>query len=145
MDSKHLRPMSPFDSLTTPSYLDILKLMLPYTPPSMQHMLAVFIKFSEFQYTIRHFYGFPKDSRTPDILETLQCYMGPEMNAQMEQFQSMMNMMDMMNGTMSPEQQDIFEQYSHIFEEELSRAENRDMKGEHAHERMDEPPGNEEH
>lgn len=145
MDPKHPRPMSLFDSLTAPPSLDILKWMLPYTPPSMQHMLAVYIKFTEFQYTIHHFFGFPNGSEPPNIFDALKCYMGPEMNEQMEQMPNMMSMMDMMNGAMSPEQKDIFEQYSHIFEEELSRAETCDAKGVHAHERMDEPPGNEEY
>ena len=145
MESKPLKPMSPFDILTTPAYLDVLKIMLPFTPSSAQHMLAVLIKFTEFQYTIRHFFGFPKEYKTSDLLDTLQCYMDPKLNEQLAQVKDLLNMMDMMNGNMSSEQKDIFEQYSHIFEEELSRAESRDKKGESAHERMDESSGYEKH
>lgn len=145
MEQKTPRPMSLFDSLTALPCLDILKCMLPYTPPSMQHILAVYIKFTEFQYTIYHFFGFPNELKPPNIFDTIKGYMEPDIKEQMEQIQNIMNMMDMMSGTMSPEQQDIFEQYSHIFEEELSQAETCDTKGVRAHERMDESPGNEEY
>ena len=52
--------MTPFDMLVTSSSLYTLKLMLPFTPASMQRSLAIYIKFSELKSTMEHFYGFRK-------------------------------------------------------------------------------------
>ena len=57
MESKTQKPMTPFDVLTTPSHLYTLKLLLPYTPPSMQHFFAIYIKLQELTYTFQHFQG----------------------------------------------------------------------------------------
>ena len=58
MDQKFPKPMTPFDSLVTPHHLYLMKLLLPYVPPAFQRMLACYIKFMEFQYTLEHFQGF---------------------------------------------------------------------------------------
>ena len=128
MERKKPRPMTYFDSLTMPPYLHSLKMMLPFTPASMQRMIAVYIKFLELQYTIEHFQGFPAGSSSGNILDELIRYMSPEEQEQMEQMQNMMNMMDMMQGMMSPDQQETFEQYSQMFEQELSQAQNQESK-----------------
>lgn len=94
MDKKPPRPMTPFDELVTPGSLYTLKLVLPYTPPKLQRMLGIYIKFMEFQFTLEHFYGVPTASSS-SILEDLKSYMGPEEQEQMEQMEGMMNMMEM--------------------------------------------------
>lgn len=42
-----------FDTLYTTNHLQMLKLLLPYLDVDQQHLLAIFIKWQEFQYTIR--------------------------------------------------------------------------------------------
>ena len=55
MDPGKPLPMTPFDSLTSSGELQMLKLLLPYTPPSVQRMLAFFIRFTELQRAVRYF------------------------------------------------------------------------------------------
>ena len=72
MEQKPPRLMTPFDSLITPPGLYTLKLLLPYTPPSAQHFLAVYIKFAELSYTMEHFRRFPPSGtlqRTESLYE----------------------------------------------------------------------------
>ncbi len=94
MEQKPPRLMTPFDNLVTPPNLYTLKLLLPYTPLSMQRMLGIYIKFLELHHTFEHFYGFgnPDSSR---IFDTLKDYMKPEEKEMMEQMEMMMNMMEM--------------------------------------------------
>ncbi len=99
MEPKSPRLMTPFDSLVTPPDLYTLKLLLPYTPPSAQHFLAVYIKFAELRQTIESFRGFPSSSHTPEIFNELKPYMGQEAQDTFEQMEVMMNMMEMMQHT----------------------------------------------
>lgn len=105
MEHNPPRLMTPFDNLTTPYHLYALKLMLPYTPPSMQRTLGIYIRFSELRYTLEHFHGFgnPDSSK---ILDTLKDYMGPEEKEMMEQMEMVMNMMEMTKG--QPDMSDMF-------------------------------------
>ena len=66
-----------------------LKLMLPYTPASMQRMLGLFLKFLEFQYTMKHFYGFGSEKSPSDALTALKDLMSPEEQDMMEQMEMM--------------------------------------------------------
>lgn len=123
MEQNSLKPMTPFDQLVTPSFLYSLKLLLPYTPKSLQQFLAVYIKVSELHYTIKHFQGFPSDTSSGNILESLKPFMNPSEKEMMEQMSSMMNMMDMvqnMQGILDPEQQEMFDMYNAIFETKLN-------------------------
>ena len=45
-------PMTPFDLETTDDSLRMMKLFLPYLPPSYQKMLGIYIKFHELQHTL---------------------------------------------------------------------------------------------
>lgn len=99
MNQKFPKPMTPFDSLVTPHHLYLMKLLLPYVPPAFQRMLACYIKFMEFQYTLEHFQGFSSSSdETSHILNDLKPYMDPGEQEMMEQMESMMNMMEMVQG-----------------------------------------------
>lgn len=88
--------MTPFDCLTTPHWLYMLKLMLPYTPNKIQHSLAVFIRFQEMRYTANHFHGFYDSSHTSNVLNDIRPYMAPSEQEIMEQMESMMNIMELM-------------------------------------------------
>lgn len=94
MEQKPPRLMTPFDNLVTPPNLYTLKLILPYTPLSMQRMLGIYIKFLELRHAFEHFYGF-ENSDSSRILEALKDYMKPEEKEMMEQMEMMMNMMEM--------------------------------------------------
>lgn len=147
MDCKAPRPMTPFDELVTPPHLYTLKLMLPYTPPSAQRMMGIYIKFLEFKNTLEHFQGFKRPA-PGSILEELKDFMKPEEREMMEQMEMFMNMMemaqsmqpppdspgdgtqagpesrpmDMMKSLLTPEQQDMFNMYSSIFDGEIPSA-----------------------
>ncbi len=105
MEQNPPRPMTPFDNLTTPPGLYALKLMLPYTPASMQRTLGIYIKFSELRYAMEYFHGF-KNPDSSKIFDTLKNYMGPEEKEMMEQMEMMMNMMEMTKG--QPDMSDMF-------------------------------------
>ena len=94
-----------FSNLTTPPGLYALKLMLPYTPASMQRTLGIYIKFSELRYAMEYFHGF-KNPDSSKIFDTLKNYMGPEEKEMMEQMEMMMNMMEMTKG--QPDMSDMF-------------------------------------
>jgi len=96
MESNFTKLMTPFDCTTTPDWLYIIKLMLPYTPEKLQHSLAVFIRFQEMQYTLRYFHGFSKKKVSDNILNDIKPYMEPSAQEMMEQMESMMSMMEMM-------------------------------------------------
>ena len=97
MEHKPPKPMTPFDNMVTPPFLYTLKLMLPYTPPSTQRMLGIYIKFLELRYTLSHFNGFG-NADSSRLFDLLMDYMGPEEQEMMEQMEMLMNMMEMMQG-----------------------------------------------
>lgn len=96
MEHKSTKLMTPFDCTTTPDWLYMMKLMLPYTPEKLQHSLAVFIRFQEMQHTLRHFQGFSKGKLSNNILSDLRPYMDSSAQEMVEQMESMMSMMEMM-------------------------------------------------
>lgn len=167
MEQHPPKPMTPFDNLVTPPFLYTLKLLLPYTPPSIQRFFGVYIKFLELRHTMEVFQGFTSDPSPSNILEGLKPYMDPAEKEMMEQMSGMMNMMemvqnmqkmsdssqdskpfdpmDMMKSMMSPEQQEMFEMYNTMFENEMNHPDTGSMKGDTDNERMDESPVNAEY
>ena len=150
MEQNTLKPMTPFDNLVTPPFLYTLKLLLPYTPPSVQRFFGIYIKFLEFRHTLEYFQGF--SSSPSNILEGLKPYMNPAEKEMMEQMSGMMNMMemvrsmqsvsepssegsegfnpmDMMKSMLSPEQQEMFEMYNTMFENEFNQPDAGKQKG----------------
>ena len=105
MDKRTPLPMTPFDTLTSSGELQMVKLLLPYTPPAIQRMLAFFIKFTELQNTVRYFGVFSRAPvreefqgsapSFPEILEELKPYMG-ESGEAVDSILSAMSMMEMM-------------------------------------------------
>ena len=96
MERESPKLMTPFDCQTIPQWIYILKLMLPYTPLKYQHSLAVFIRFQEMQFTLRHFNGFGKAKHFDNIINDVKPYMDPAAQEMMEQMESMISMMEMM-------------------------------------------------
>ena len=125
MEQNSLKPMTPFDNLVTPPFLYTLKLLLPYTPPSVQRFFGIYIKFLELRHTMEYFQGFDFSSPA-NILEGLKPYMVRSMQSMSEgspdsssQGFGAFNPMDMMKGMLSPEQQEMFEMYNTMFEQEF--------------------------
>lgn len=103
MENNINRPMTPFDEQTIPSNLHTLKLLLPYTPVPTQRSLGILIKFLELMHTIRFFQRFgrlPETAASPnaspiELLENLSNFLTPEESELVEQFRSILNMMEM--------------------------------------------------
>lgn len=113
MENRPPFPMTQLDMLVVSDEMQMMKLMLPYIPSAWRKMLAVYIKFMEFQNTVRLFggsgYGMDgeviksRDIRSPaDLLEDLRPFMRPEDMESLDMLSNAMNMMDMMkNADMS--------------------------------------------
>ena len=106
MEKRPPLPMTQLDMLVTTQELQMMKLMLPYIPSSYRGILAIYLKFTEFQNTLRLFKSSggassedimkSRDIHSPaDILEDLRPFMNP---GDMDSFDMMMNAMNMMKG-----------------------------------------------
>lgn len=109
MEKRPPLPMTQLDMLVTTQELQMLKLMLPYIPSSYRGMLAIYLKFTEFQNTLRLF-KVTKGTSSPDIiksrdihspadiLEDLRPFMNPGDADSFDMMMNMMNTMNMMKG-----------------------------------------------
>ena len=155
MEKQPPKPMTPFDELVNPPMLYTLKLLLPYIPLPMQRIFAIFLKFFELKNTMETFYGFDDRQMSSDsnhLFRDLKPYMNPKDQEMMDQMESMMSMMEMMQqmpkqadfssedecgsfsplnlmkSMMDPEQQNMFEMYSNMFENAMNHPDS--QKGE---------------
>lgn len=152
MEKKSTTPLSPFDELTIPSELQLLKLILPYTPVTNQKMLGILIKFLELEYTIDFFQHctLKLHSQTTDapvsfsnIISEIAPYLSKRDSQMLASVQNILNILEMMqtfqdtsstspadlfSGMLSPEQQEMFQMYQTMFQQE----------GDSQNERMDE-------
>lgn len=105
MESYDKELVTPFDMLTSPKSLRMMKLVLPYTNPQMQQMFAVYIRFMELQETMRFYQNFSSSlsaqdigsqANLTDIISDLAPYLPPEISEAMEQFEMVMAMMENM-------------------------------------------------
>lgn len=106
MEKKSPAPMTPFDELVTSPQLQMLKLILPYTPVSGQQMLAAFIKFAELRETLFLFRRFggnisaqvlqDSDTLSSDgILDAIKPYLDPQSADALDMILNMRDMMGM--------------------------------------------------
>lgn len=144
--------LTPFDRLISSRQLQMIKLLIPYTPKKSQRMLAICTKFLELNYTIQFFQNYPTDIHTQafeksnfsafDMLDELRPYLPEEEQNMMDSLLNMFNIMEMMSamqnmtggmqefsdtesfnpmnlmkGMLSPEQQEMFEMYNSMFQE----------------------------
>ena len=152
MEKKSTTPLSPFDELTIPSELQLLKLILPYTPVTNQKMLGILIKLLELEYTIDFFQHctLKLHSQTTDapvsfsnIISEIAPYLSNRDSQMLASVQNILNILEMMqtfqdtsstspadlfSGMLSPEQQEMFQMYQTMFQQE----------GDSQNERMDE-------
>lgn len=97
--------MTPFDRLVSSDRLQMMKLAIPYIPPSGQRMMALYIKFEELKSTFHFFEHFKSDihsqaferkiSSPSDILNELLPFLPEKERESMEQITNMLSMMDM--------------------------------------------------
>lgn len=107
--------MTPFDEMVSSPQLQLIKLLIPYAPPSGRRMLAAFVKFTELRETF-HLFGQngpalsaqsreDNSPRSPlEILDSFRPYLGPrecEMLDTVIQAREIMSMMDLMRNTSS--------------------------------------------
>lgn len=93
MNDEFSNIMTPFDQYISTSSLQMTKLLIPFLPPQGQRMLAVYVKFMEFQNTLSFFRGMRQKQNSPeDILSSMKPYMSA---SDQESFDQMMNMMSM--------------------------------------------------
>lgn len=102
MDEK---PITPFDELVTPSSLQLLKLLIPYIPPSQQRTFAIYVKYMELQSTIAFFQKknqilhmqaeTDKHDSFSSLLEMLLPYLGEQEQEMLSSVTNAMNMMQM--------------------------------------------------
>ncbi len=104
-----------FDTLFTNNHICMLKILLPFLPPSYQKSIAIYIKYLEFQYTFQYFSRHPsglslgqnscgQNAFTPDaIWENLLPFCNQkekqnftQMRNMMQTFRNMKDMMEMM-------------------------------------------------
>ena len=130
MAGKPSKPMTPFDKSVTPSYLYKWKLFLAFLPPSIQRFLAVYIKFTEFRYTMDYFRGLPFHAFSFQSISELAPYMDENERDMMNQMTSVMQMAEMMSG----EDMEMFQNYMELFDEELSASGTPAKKGDSSHE-----------
>ena len=121
MAGKPSKPMTPFDKSVTPSYLYKLKLFLSFLPPSTQRFLAVYIKFSEFRYTMLQIMEMMVMAQT-DSTSGGSDSCGPA------------GPVDLMKTMMSGEDMEMFQNYMDLFDQELSSPGTSAMKGDSSHE-----------
>lgn len=111
MDFKEHDRVLAFDTLFTNNHIKMLKIVMPFFDASMQHYLAVYIKYLELQYTLSYTgnYHFPSSCGSSDV-HTLLRDITPYCSSQekskvkqaeqllsaMENYQNMMEMMAMM-------------------------------------------------
>ena len=96
MEHESPKLMTPFDCQTIPQWIYILKILLPYTPLSLQHSLAVFIRIQEMQFTMKHFHNFSPKIPSHNIINDVKPFMDSETQEMLEQMESIISMMDMM-------------------------------------------------
>lgn len=154
MEEWNINQMTPFDQHVSTQPLQLMKLLIPYLPPKIQRVFAIYIKFLEFQYTLSFFQSFHKKAHsTQDMIQDLKPYL-PSSAAEsldnflnllsmMEVFQTMQNSSDensdwnpmsMMTSMLGPDTQEMFEMYQTMF----SQDNNESIKGEEKNVRLDE-------
>ncbi len=143
MENWNINQMTPFDCQIATQSLQLTKLIIPYLPQETQRIMAIYVKFMEFQNTWSSFHAFKQKAHTTqDIIQELKPYMPPSacdsidnlmnMMSMMEMFQSFqqnseddsdIDPMEMMQSMLTPEQQSMFEMYNTMFSSEGEESE----------------------
>lgn len=105
MEDSDIDAMTPFDKLISSDQLQMMKLMIPYTPLENQRMLAIYAKFLELEHTIdffRHYnhdihaQAFEKKLSSPaDILDELRPFLPKQQRNFLDSVMNLFNIMEM--------------------------------------------------
>ncbi len=137
MDNWTSDKMTPFDRSLRIDSLLWIKLFIPYLPPETQRMMAIYVRFAEFQHTFSSFHAFKRTSHDPmDMFQEMRPFMSPSVCETFDNLMNMMSMMEMMKefqnkdseggsgdcsgfdpmsmlaGMLNPEQQEMFELFN---------------------------------
>ena len=150
MEDWTINQMTPFDCRIATQSLQLTKLLIPYLPRETQRIMAIYVKFMEFQNTWSTFRAFRQKSHTTqDIFQELRPYMPPSASDSIDNLMNMMSMMEMMQnmqemqdtdsettsgfgfdpmqmmqGMLTPEQQGMFDMYNNMFSVENETSDN---------------------
>ena len=97
MEKRSPSPMTQLDTLVTSDELQLLKIMLPYSPSGWRKMLAIYIKIREFSNTLRLFQlAEPIPSKSihspEDLMQDFSIFLPP---SDKDSMQTMMQFMSM--------------------------------------------------
>ena len=116
MNDDLLQMLTPFDQTTFCHSLQMIKLVIPFLPPKSQRMVAIYVKFAEFQHTLTYFRSMKsKDfddlksclpKSTMDFFDNIMNIMN--MMSMFQEMQGDFDFMSMMGDVLTPEQQEIF-------------------------------------
>lgn len=140
MEDWNFKQMTPFDCQMLSQSLQITKLLIPYLPPQTQRIMAIYVKYMEFQNTLSSFHTFRQKAHdAKDIIQELKPYMPPSACDSIDNIQNVMNMMElfqsfqqtedgtsafdpmsMINGMLTPEQEGMYEMFSSMFAPETN-------------------------
>ena len=84
--------MTPFDLSISSKALQITKILIPFLPPKSQRMMAIYVKFMEFQNTLSFFSCIKKSNN--EIMDEIK-NMLPKNT--LETYENMMNIMSMVD------------------------------------------------
>ena len=85
--------MTPFDKSISSRSLQMTKVLIPFLPPQSQRMMAIYVKFIEFQNTLS-FFSYIKKSNI-ELLDDVKKMIPDEIWDNYESVMNMMNMVDM--------------------------------------------------
>jgi len=128
--------MTPFDQSISNHSLQLIKLLIPFLPPQSQRIIAIYVKFMEFQHTLSFFQVMKQRD-----WEDLKSYLPRSAMEAYDNILNMMNMVNMMNmfqdmqnssdteaefdpmsmmkDMLTPEQQDMFQMYQGMFAQDI--------------------------
>ena len=148
--------MTPFDELVTTPELQMIKLLIPYAPASGRQTLAALVKYTELRKAVRLFHSGgrcpgirafeePAPDTPADLREQMRPYLTPQQASALDMIVRVQEMMpliemlqaegsgpgfdfsDLLAGMLTPEQQEMFAEYSEMF----SHSQQSDQKGDH--------------
>lgn len=85
--------MTPFDLSVSSRSLQMTKILIPFLPPQSQRMMAIYVKFMEFQNTLSFFRCIKKTNM--ELLDDVKKMIPDEIWDNYENVMNIMNMVDM--------------------------------------------------
>ena len=85
--------MTPFDKSISSRSLQMTKILIPFLPPQSQRMMAIYVKFMEFQNTLS-FFSYIKKSNM-ELLDDVKNMIPDEIRDNYENVLNMINIMNM--------------------------------------------------